>query len=213
MIDSQTFDAFSQIERRAGDVRHAYESGFEPSSEDVATERSARGAVGSANPLAAVAPDGTYFVVGSTDRPRAYTRDGELRFAGGGLEQRDGTPVLGFATGTPRAALEPLRADPIDVALGRVRNAHVDADGAVAYTRATVDPRSGAHLTTLLPLDKARNAERVRRVLAMPTAHQSQRPVGIAPHLRALMADYAATGLPPAYLPKHDSTDDSPEDS
>jgi transposase InsO family protein len=76
-----------------------------------------------------------------------------------------------------------------------------------------VDPRSGEHLTTLLPLDKARNAERVRRVLAMPTAHQSQRPVGIAPHLRALMADYAATGLPPAYLPKHDSTDDSPEDS
>jgi hypothetical protein len=32
--------------------------------------------------------------------------------------------------------------------------------------------------------------------------------------LRALMADYAATGLPPAYLPKHESTDDDvPEDS
>ena len=27
-------------------------------------------------------------------------------------------------------------------------------------------------------------------------------PVGIAPHLRHLMADYAATGMPPAYLPK-----------
>ena len=27
-------------------------------------------------------------------------------------------------------------------------------------------------------------------------------PSGIAPHLRALMADYAATGLPPAFLPK-----------
>ena len=29
---------------------------------------------------------------------------------------------------------------------------------------------------------------------------------GIAPHLRRLMADYAATGLPPAYVPKHEPT-------
>jgi hypothetical protein len=28
----------------------------------------------------------------------------------------------------------------------------------------------------------------------------------MAPLLRALMADYAATGLPPAYLPKNDKT-------
>jgi hypothetical protein len=76
-----------------------------------------------------------------------------------------------------------------------------------------VDPRSGDHLATLLPLDKARNAERVRRVVPSIATDQAPPPVGIAPHLRALMADYAATGLPPAYLPKHDSTDDPPEDS
>jgi hypothetical protein len=77
-----------------------------------------------------------------------------------------------------------------------------------------VDPRSGDHLATLLPLDKARNAERVRRVIAPAASDEPERHVGIAPHLRALMADYAATGLPPAYLPKHDSTDDdTPEDS
>ena len=76
-----------------------------------------------------------------------------------------------------------------------------------------VDPRSGDHLATLLPLDKARNAERVRRVVAPAAAGDPQPRVGIAPLLRALMADYAATGLPPAYLPKHDSTDDPPEDS
>jgi hypothetical protein len=76
-----------------------------------------------------------------------------------------------------------------------------------------VDPRSGEHLATLLPLDKARNAERVRRVVASATPDALSSPVGIAPHLRALMADYAATGLPPAYLPKHDSTDDPTEDS
>jgi hypothetical protein len=75
-----------------------------------------------------------------------------------------------------------------------------------------VDPRSGDHLATLLPLDKARNAERVRRLVAPAAADDDPpRPVGIAPHLRALMADYAATGLPPAYLPKHDVTD--PEES
>jgi putative transposase len=76
-----------------------------------------------------------------------------------------------------------------------------------------VDPRSGDHLATLLPLDKARNAERVRRVLAPAASGEPQPPVGIAPHLRALMADYAATGLPPAYLPQHDDTNDTPEDS
>ncbi len=30
--------------------------------------------------------------------------------------------------------------------------------------------------------------------------------------LSARLADYAATGLPPAFLPKNDSTDDTPED-
>jgi putative transposase len=43
-------------------------------------------------------------------------------------------------------------------------------------------------------------------VLADPSGPPAtaRKPPGIAPLLRALMADYAATGLPPAYLPKHD---------
>ena len=69
-----------------------------------------------------------------------------------------------------------------------------------------VDPRSGDHLTTLLPIDKARNAERVRRVVAPVDASEPARPVGIAPHLRALMADYAATGLPPPTCPNTATT-------
>jgi transposase InsO family protein len=70
-----------------------------------------------------------------------------------------------------------------------------------------VDPRSGAHLATLYPVDHARNAEGVRRALPKGPSrepHATRRPAGIAPHLRALMADYAATGLPPAYIPKDD---------
>jgi hypothetical protein len=76
-----------------------------------------------------------------------------------------------------------------------------------------VDPRTGTHLATLLPLDKLKNADRARRVLAevaTPPA-PSKRPPGLAPLLRELMAEYAATGLPPAYLPKsrpHDSDED-----
>jgi transposase InsO family protein len=82
-----------------------------------------------------------------------------------------------------------------------------------------VDPRSGNHLATLLPVDKARNAERVRRVVrpVQPVRedHRDTRSSGIAPHLRALMAEYAATGLPPAYIPQIDapSADITEEDS
>jgi hypothetical protein len=72
-----------------------------------------------------------------------------------------------------------------------------------------VDPRRGTHLATLLPVDKERNADRRRRQIAdaaaagAPAAQPA--PVGIAPLLRQLMAEYAATGLPPAYIP-HDPT-------
>jgi putative transposase len=75
-----------------------------------------------------------------------------------------------------------------------------------------IDPRSGDHLATLLPLDKTRNAERVRRVVAPAISTEPERVVGIAPHLRGLMADYAATGLPPAYLPQHDPNHDGEKD-
>ena len=66
-----------------------------------------------------------------------------------------------------------------------------------------VDPRSGSHLAVILPLDKAENADGRRRVVATVSPSTAMpAPVGIAPHLRQLMADYAATGLPPAYVPK-----------
>jgi putative transposase len=79
-----------------------------------------------------------------------------------------------------------------------------------------VDPRRGTHLCTLLPVDKERNADRRRRALADPAAAAglpaSAPPApGIAPLLRQLMAEYAATGLPPAYLP-HDLTTRDPDD-
>lgn len=64
-----------------------------------------------------------------------------------------------------------------------------------------VDERTGELLCRLWPLDKARNADGRRRVLP-PKVADPPAPAGLAPLLSQLMADYAATGLPPAYLPK-----------
>ena len=64
-------------------------------------------------------------------------------------------------------------------------------------------------LCALYPLDKAANADGRRRRVepAAPTPLEAAPPTSpIAPLLRQLMADYAATGLPPAYLPS--STDE-----
>lgn len=71
-----------------------------------------------------------------------------------------------------------------------------------------VDPRQGTLLCRLYPLDKAKNAEGFRRPLDPPPSvpDPSSRAPGIAPLLRQQMADYAATGLPPAYIPTEESS-------
>lgn len=64
------------------------------------------------------------------------------------------------------------------------------------------DPRTGTALCPVKPLDKSANADGQRRRLTPVTINLSPLPPsGIAPLLRQLLADYAATGLPPAYLP------------
>lgn len=65
-----------------------------------------------------------------------------------------------------------------------------------------IDSRNGCILCAIHPLDKAANAQAIRRVLVPAPAPTSPKPAsGIAPLLKQMMADYAATGLPPAYLP------------
>lgn len=65
-----------------------------------------------------------------------------------------------------------------------------------------IDARRGAVLCALYPLDKAANAGARRRALDPVTvAPTPPAPSGMAPLLRRLMAEFAATGLPPAYLP------------
>ena len=64
---------------------------------------------------------------------------------------------------------------------------------------------------SLYPLDKSENASGRRRVLEQPRGQNDdiKTPTGIAPLLQNLLADYAATGLPPAYIPKDNSQTDA----
>lgn len=76
-----------------------------------------------------------------------------------------------------------------------------------------VDGRTDTILCAIYPLDKVKNASGQRALLETPVGSDvaalpqiEERKPGIAPLLRKLMAQYAATGLPPAYIPGPDST-------
>jgi putative transposase len=71
-----------------------------------------------------------------------------------------------------------------------------------------IDPHTSQCMDVLYPQDKTANANGLRRQLSPSNQNNSfhlekiKEPAGIAPLLKDLMAQYAATGLPPAYLPK-----------
>lgn len=66
-----------------------------------------------------------------------------------------------------------------------------------------IDDRSGAVLCALSPLDKSANANGERRALVPTKVPATAAPTraALAPLMQKLLAEYAATGLPPAYLP------------
>jgi transposase InsO family protein len=80
-----------------------------------------------------------------------------------------------------------------------------------------IDARDDSILCTLHPLNRQRNADQPRRRLE-PTddpniemSEQRPRRRGPAPLLKELMATYASTGLPPAYIPKDENDTPSEE--
>ena len=75
-----------------------------------------------------------------------------------------------------------------------------------------IDPHTQEILCPLYPLDKAANANGQRRILEPASqADMIPAPPGaeLPPLLRKLLAEYAATGRPPAYLPKPTSEPES----
>jgi putative transposase len=88
--------------------------------------------------------------------------------------------------------------------VSKVKVRYQSWDLSIAYL---VDERNGVLITPIHPLDKARNARGHRRVIEPicdPLAESAPPAEPIPPLLRKLLADYAATGLPPAYIPKDD---------
>jgi len=71
------------------------------------------------------------------------------------------------------------------------------------------DQRTGDLLARIYPQDKAKNAHGYRRTLQSPDepADPATDSDPIPPLLRKLITDYAATGLPPAYVPKDEMED------
>lgn len=83
-----------------------------------------------------------------------------------------------------------------------------------------VDPRDGTILSAIYPLDRQANADGQRLLFELngPAAadeeqagdSQSSEPAAseLPPLLKRILADYSATGMPPAYLPKNSPADE-----
>ncbi len=70
-----------------------------------------------------------------------------------------------------------------------------------------VDPRTGTTLAPLYPLDRKANADGQRKLFELETvdgsaAAEDPADKPLPPLLRNILAEYSATGMPPAYLPK-----------
>ena len=134
MISAATTHALDDIAQREVEMRAAFTPGAAATHSEIAAPPSLERDL---SPLS-VAPSGDgYFVVRDSAGGELFTEDGAFGLEHGTLVDRNGMPVLGYSrSGT----LAPLKLDPIDEALGRVRNLHIEADGALAYEKAAIDP-------------------------------------------------------------------------
>lgn len=134
--------ALDRIAERAADVRRAFTPGSVPRYGDVATP--AQTSQFTLDPLSVAAPEGAYFVTRDARGRTEYSRDGTFGMLDGTLVDARKRPVLG--RDAPNAALHELRVDSVDAALGVALKPRVLPDGSFAYTRAAVDPRTGARV-------------------------------------------------------------------
>ena len=137
MIGAAAARAFQTVRERETDLLRAYTPGAKAQRRDIAQTAVADF---SADPLSAVAPSGTYFVVAESGGPLSFTRDGALAVRDGALVDSSNRNVYGY---TGNGALTPLRIPDVDIALGLSTSARIEADGAVTLARASIDPRTG----------------------------------------------------------------------
>jgi flagellar basal body rod protein FlgG len=143
MINPGPAAALAELASRANEMLHAYEPGYETADDQLRSATLARSEP-ALDPMSVAGPENSYFIGLDAAGKRFYSRDGSFRIAGSNVTWADGSAVLGYANGagdgSPPTA---LRVDPVDAALGRVGDPHVEADGSVVYTRTAVDPQTG----------------------------------------------------------------------
>ncbi|MBV8727583.1 MAG: flagellar hook basal-body protein [Candidatus Eremiobacteraeota bacterium] len=134
MISATTVHALDDIGQRETELRAAFQPGAAATHSEIAAAASIDRDV---SPLSVASGGNAYFVVRDLNGRELFTRDGVFHIDNGTLVDRNGMPVLGYHRGD---TLSPLTLDPIDDALGRIRNLRIEADGSVAYDKATIDP-------------------------------------------------------------------------
>lgn len=130
--------ALDRITERAADVRRAFIPGGAAQHDDVASPAATSDFT--LDPLSVSADAGLYFVTRDPHGRIGFSADGSFALRNGRLEDRDGNAVCGR---DGSGDLAEMRLDPVDEALGRTANVRIEADGAFAYDRSSVDPRSG----------------------------------------------------------------------
>ncbi len=179
IVSSDTARALAEIASRAVDVMRCYTPGAVPLHNDVGRAPATRQ---TSDPLTVAAPGNAYFITRDERGRGSYTRDGEFHFYHSTLVDRFSQPVMGYRSHD--ASLAPLCADSVDVALGRIKDLHIEGDGSVAYTRSLIEPRTGGAHRTRVVLGRLALAR-------FPAASQPQfndatralAPQGVAPHI------------------------------
>jgi flagellar basal body rod protein FlgG len=195
MIDPATARALADVAARAGDLLASYSPGFEPHDADV-RDPVARATYAN-SPLSVAAPPDAYFIAADRGGRRAFTRDGTFSFVHGTLTATNGDPILGYRPGVdPTHALpEPLRADPVDIALGRCTDLRLESDGTLAYTRQVIDPRTSERRAERASLGRIALARFPAGSAPTPIdANRLRPPLGVEPHL-GMPADGNFTAL------------------
>ncbi len=162
MLGAASIEALQRIAERAHDVLGAYAPGTFPVRGDV---RSPAPPVKVEDPLSVAAPADAWILTADATGTRALTRLGTFHVGDDGtLRGVDGAAVLGFSGESVRPA--PIALPEPDRTLGRCSDVRLESDGTLAYTRATIDPRT-----------RERSAERV----VAGTLALARLPAGTAP--------------------------------
>ncbi len=179
MVSSAAARALADIASRASDVMRAFTPGAVPLNNDSVTQAQTQW---SSDPLSVAAPKNSYFIAAEEHGRHMYTRDGQFGVYQSTLVDRYNRPLMGFKK--HGESLEALRIDPVDAALHRAKDVHIEANGSVSYTRSLVDPRTGEAHSGRVTVGRLALARFPAASQLQPLdATRSLAPPGVVPHV------------------------------